>query len=97
MVVRNMMVKSKLWPNARELWIQEVYEILGQLPTNGRSIRNIIRVAHTLGNDGHLDAQQVIKHLVAAIRINCSDSTDGVDNAVLKLEKLLNKSPGHEE
>lgn len=55
-------------------WPEDVFSTLGQLESNGRDIRNILRVAHSL-RDGDTKSTAAVDILIGAIRINRSDQT----------------------
>ncbi|CAM1509892.1 Fc.00g002270.m01.CDS01 [Cosmosporella sp. VM-42] len=66
---RNLLTRSKV--PLDESWSADLYRILGQLKTNGRDIRNIIKIAKIIA-DGSQDAKFSVEKVVAAMHINCS-------------------------
>ncbi|KAF4419671.1 hypothetical protein CFRS1_v005552 [Colletotrichum fructicola] len=72
-------------------WPEEAYRLLGNVETNGREIRNIVRTAEQLALG--LSTELAMKHVVAAMR-NFEGSDDNVGSICEKLEMLEEKEGG---
>ncbi|KAK6436688.1 hypothetical protein LTR95_007126 [Oleoguttula sp. CCFEE 5521] len=70
---RNLLLDSRV--KLAETWPEGIFASLGQLPANGRDIRNILRIAHSLRNGDH-DCTSAIETIITAVRINRSDLSE---------------------
>lgn len=86
---RNLLTRSRNHPTLDDSWSDEIYPVLGELRSNGRDIKNMIRIAYGLASYGEADMVSV-DHVLKAIGINSSVDSPEKLQEIDALSKRIN-------